>query len=245
MPIPDTSGVPPFADFDMLKSKINEIVQKYNNLLVNMDSLNVVSLTADHIDAGTIDAGVVTVRADYGTGAYIEIGPTGMTIFDGTKNTFTVTIGGQVTMTGATVQSASGYPKVELQPTGNLIGAFNTANQNIKFESLSSLSTPAIIFQDGLPQGSMSFDSTSGLSLSAGLNVQLISGANIILLPFGVVKVPSWNELVNDTTEISLQSELNSKANTFSGVTGTVYVASTSGGSPTTPITFSNGIRVV
>jgi hypothetical protein len=54
MPVPDLSGVPPWAEFEDLKNKINDIVAKYNNLLVNLDTLNIVSLNAKVIEAGTI-----------------------------------------------------------------------------------------------------------------------------------------------------------------------------------------------
>lgn len=132
MPTPDTNGVPPFADFDDVKRKMNEIVQKYNNLLVNLDSLNVVSLTADHIDAGTINADIVTIKADYASGAFIEIGPNGMRINDGTKDTFSVDTDGNVVMTSAIVQSAVGYPKVVMDPDNNLFGAYKDANNYLE-----------------------------------------------------------------------------------------------------------------
>lgn len=103
MPVPDMNGVPPWAEFNDLKNKLNELVGKYNNLLVNLDSLNVVSLTADHIDAGTIDANLVTIRSDLTAGAYVQIDGNGMTINNGSYNTFRADITGSVFMTGATI----------------------------------------------------------------------------------------------------------------------------------------------
>ena len=63
MPIPDTSGVPPFADFQMVVTKLNEIVQKYNNLLVNLDTMNVISLNAEVIEAGSITGDKIAANA--------------------------------------------------------------------------------------------------------------------------------------------------------------------------------------
>ncbi|MNC03836.1 hypothetical protein D3C75_512600 [compost metagenome] len=103
MPVPDMNGTTPWADFDDLKNKLNELVGKYNNLLVNLDSLNVVSLTADHIDAGTIDANLVTIRSDLTAGAYVQIDGNGMKINNGSFDTFKADITGQVFMTGATI----------------------------------------------------------------------------------------------------------------------------------------------
>ena len=42
---------------------------------------------------------------------------------------------------------------------------------------------------------------------------------------------------------IAFKSEVDAKQNAFTGVNGTIYVSSTSGGPTTTAITFSNGVR--
>lgn len=106
MPIPTFTGLPPFPEFNDVVAKFNKLTSEMQNLFLTLDSLNVVSLTADHIDAGTLDAGVVTVRADYNSGAYIQINSSGMTIYDGTQNTFTVDVNGNVTMTGTVTADA-------------------------------------------------------------------------------------------------------------------------------------------
>jgi hypothetical protein len=105
-PIPTFTGLPPHPEFNDIVTKFNKLTAEMQNLFLTLDSLNVVSLTADHIDAGTLDAGVVTVRADYNAGAYIKIDSTGMTIYDGTQNTFTVDLDGNVTMTGTITADA-------------------------------------------------------------------------------------------------------------------------------------------
>lgn len=132
MPIPDLSGVPPWASFDDHQSKLNDIVAKYNNLLVNLDSLNVVSLTADHIDAGTINANVVTIRSDLAAGAFVEINGNGMRINDGSRDTFTADINGMVTMTGATIRNNLGAGFIQLSDQGMAInnGSYNTFTAN-------------------------------------------------------------------------------------------------------------------
>lgn len=132
MPVPDTSGVPPWATFDDLKNKMNELVGKYNNLLVNLDSLNVVSLTAETITTGTLDANRVTIRSDLTAGAYIQIDGNGMTINDGSTDTFRADITGKVTMTGALIRSKTGYPLVIMDPATDLFGAYQDANNHIR-----------------------------------------------------------------------------------------------------------------
>lgn len=103
MPIPTLTGLPPAPTFQDIVDRLNKVVRETNNMLLNLDSLNVVSLTADHIDAGTIDANVVTIRSDLTAGAYVQIDGNGLVINDGSRNTFRADITGQVTMTGATI----------------------------------------------------------------------------------------------------------------------------------------------
>lgn len=107
MPVPTFNGLPPFADFEAMKRKINDLVREFTNLLVNLDSLNVVSLTADHVDTGTLNAKKVTIRSDLSGGAYIQIDGNGIIIYDGTGNTFVVDINGNVTLNG-TIIAANG-----------------------------------------------------------------------------------------------------------------------------------------
>lgn len=177
MPIPDTQGVPPFAEFEDLKRKINEIVQKYNNLLVNLDSLNVVSLTADHIDTGTLDAALVTIKSLLNAGAYIQIDGTGMKIFDGTKNTFIADITGLVTMTGALIQSAAGFPKVTINSANNLVGAYADSDTYVAFIPVFN-SVPAFVLVDNgttkgfINRGSAAAGTTLGTFDTEPLNLQ-------------------------------------------------------------------------
>lgn len=103
MPIPTLTGLPPNPTFQDIVDRLNKVVRETNNMLLNLDSLNVVSLTADHINAGTIDANIVTIRSDLTAGAYVQIDGNGLVINDGSRNTFRADITGQVTMTGATI----------------------------------------------------------------------------------------------------------------------------------------------
>lgn len=107
MPIPPLTGLPPKAEFSDVVRKINQLVQELVNALLNLDSLNVVSLTADHIDAGTINGNVVTIKSTLSSG-YIQIDGNGMVVNDGTKDTFKVDLNGNVTITGR-IEALSGH----------------------------------------------------------------------------------------------------------------------------------------
>lgn len=100
MPLPTFTGLGPRPQFEDVVRKIGELADELTNLMLNLDSLNVVSLTADHIDAGTINAGIVTIRADYTSGAFIELGPNGITINDGSQDVFRADTDGNVTLRG-------------------------------------------------------------------------------------------------------------------------------------------------
>lgn len=191
MPIPDLSGVPPWAEYEDLKNKINDIVAKYNNLLVNLDSLNVVSLTADHIDAGTINANVVTIRSDLAAGAFVEINGNGMRINNGSYDTFTANINGYVTMTGALIKSQTGYPYVIMDPGTTLYGAYSAANNYLTIQALGGTSqSPQVLIaapnanMQMFVSGLAAFLGTTGanLNLTSNLDV-IIQGRNIRLTP--------------------------------------------------------------
>ncbi|MGG3454252.1 hypothetical protein [Paenibacillus rhizolycopersici] len=169
MPVPDLSGVPPWAEFNDLKNKINDIVAKYNNLLVNLDSLNVVSLTADHIDTGTLDANVVTIRSDLTAGAFIQINGSGMLINNGSYNTFTADINGFVTMTGALIQSQTGYPRVVMDPASQLFGAYQSVSSYVAITPIgNAASSPEVSINSTAGRISIFQQSTQSAILSTG-----------------------------------------------------------------------------
>lgn len=234
MPTPDTAGVPPFADFDMLKAKINEIVAKYNNLLVNLDSLNVVSITANS----------TTITANLDTGAYILLDGNGMVVNNGSYDTFVVDINGNVTMTSATIQTQSGYPKVELDPDTNLFRASLDATTYLEIVPNFDGTSPIMrIVSSGSTRAQFNIDASNRLIVGGGTSV-VIQGGDVELTPETAtgkkVKIPSFSVFV-DSLGNDLQTSLNSKAN-GSGASGTYYVSSTNGGPTDTAITVSNGV---
>ena len=118
-PIPTFSKLRPDPDFNDIVSKVNTLVGEMTNLILNLDSLNVVSLTADHIDAGTIDANIVTIRSDLTAGAYVQINGNGMVINNGTINTLEADINGEITATGITlINDLTGTGSIQIDNSG-------------------------------------------------------------------------------------------------------------------------------
>lgn len=256
MPTPDTNGLPPFADFEMVKAKLNELVNKYNTLLVNLDSLNVVSLTADHIDAGTIDANLVRIRSDLTAGAYIEIDGNGMVINNGSFDTFTADINGQVTMTRALIQSSpGGFPRIVMDPDNQLFAAYSSATSFAALTYNGEMGYPALDIRNSSDVINIGFNNSmlanSGIYSSNSFEVRSLGS---IYLSSSDIRMTGWNNLKNFDGD-SLQDELNSIQTQFSnmqtqingklsgnGEFGTFYVSSTPGGPADLSIGVSNGL---
>jgi hypothetical protein len=118
MPIPTFTKLGPKPEFNDLVNKINTIVAELINIMLNMDSLNVVSLTADHIDTGTLDAGVVTIRGEDGT-VFYQIDSTGIVANNGTIDTLKFDLAtGLLTVVSMLIKSSNSDEKVSIDSTG-------------------------------------------------------------------------------------------------------------------------------
>lgn len=239
----------PLFNFTMSENGTKEDLAELYKLLTfllngKLDSVNIRQLTADKITTGTLDAGVVTIRADLDGGAYIQIDSVnGLVINDGTKDTFHADINGLVTMIGALIQSDTGYPRIEINSGANLIGAYKDALHSLNILNLAGPDVPAIRFWDQLA-GKLAylyFDVTVlGLLMLAQSDINItsdganvtISGVNINLN--GTSSVNSNGVPINSTLT-SLQTQINGKANSFSGYTGNVTAG-------TSTLHFTNGI---
>jgi hypothetical protein len=167
MPIPDTNGLPPFATFEDTKTKMNEIVQKYNNLLVNLDSLNVVSLTAQTITSGTIDANKVTIRSDLQGGGFVTIDGNGLTINNGSIDTFKTDLQGNITATSATiVNDLTGTGSVSISNAGIVVNNGSTNTFSVDVNGNVNM-TSATIFNDLAGSGTVSL-SNGGIVVNNG-----------------------------------------------------------------------------
>lgn len=239
MPIPTITGLPPKPEYQDIINKVNRLVQELTNLLLNLDSLNVVSLTADHIDTGTLDARVVTVRSDLAGGAYIRIDGNGMTVNDGTKDVFTVDTNGQVTMTGAKVQTtASSFPRIELSSSGNLLAAYLNANDYIAINPDLTGAPTLAAYAGGAIKGSLSTIGGDTSIYAIGSLLNLLSNYDIRISAGSayLVKFDSWSKIYNDIDGETLQQALDAKQNTISGATSSFTTADGK------TVTVSNGI---
>src|SRR3990167_8978704 len=161
MTIPTFTKLGPNPQFKDLVNKINTIVAELINIMLNMDSLNVVSITADHIDAGTLNAGVVTIRGEDGS-VFYQIDSTGIVANNGTIDTLNFDLAtGLLTLVSAIFKSATGFPRVEINSSDNLIAAYQSATNFLKIIP-SGFSSPAIVISDGTVTGGIYINSLLG-----------------------------------------------------------------------------------
>jgi hypothetical protein len=215
VPIPDTNGIPPFADFDMLKGKINEIVQKYNNLLVNLDTLNVVTLNAKVIEAGTITADKMNV--------------TELSAITANLGTIIAGIIRGISIYGSYIATAEGtYPRSEMDVAGNLFAAYQSATNSAKVVS-NVAGTPRLVFSDSITGGDMflfNFFFGSNFvvrSINCDLYLAADTGYN--------VNVDSWSRLFSLSDSQSLQTALDNLTSAINANTSAIATKATSGAS--------------
>lgn len=197
--------------------------------MLNMDSLNVVSLTADHVDTGTLDANLVKIAAEDGSYSY-TIDGTGIKANNGVLDTLKFDLAtGLLTIISALIQSATGYPRVELNSSTTLISAYSDANNQVDIAPTYG-GAPAVVFRAAGTPG------VASLGTSAAIT-SLVSDVQLILQSTGNMN------LTSNSGDIRLSPSGSLTINGSTGQTGTVYVSATSGGVADIPITFTKGIR--
>lgn len=149
-------------------------------------------------------------------GGAVTIFDGGITVNNGVMDTFTVDIDGKVTMTSALIQSATGYPKVVMDPDTDLFGAYKSATEFIQMEAIDGLiAAPRLKLDSGI--GSLSlyqqaasanmFAVNSKLNISAADDVSIYSSN-----PFKGVYI-SFEQLTDSSLGTSLFQQLLGKAN--------------------------------
>lgn len=142
----------------------------------------------------------------------------------GNKETapFKVRKSGKMEATGALIQSTAGYPKVVLDPNGNLLGAYTSPGNYVAINP-DDAGAPAIqIFDGGLIRLSLKY-TVESVVFFIPRDVIISSTAGSIYLSPGIsrfVAVPNWSSFLNEASSQTLQQALNAKANAFSGASG-------------------------
>lgn len=142
------------------------------------------------------------------------------------------------TVTGATIQTSvpGSYPRVELNSTGPYLVAQASATDELSIDT-TLLGSPAIVFDNGSIVAAMYLFSlfTDKFIIQSQGEIVLDPGAGYDVV-FG-----NWDEIYSDGAGQNLQTALNAKANSFTGLTSAVGVIDSDGVTPKT-LNFTNGV---
>lgn len=159
---------------------------------VQTENLQAGAITTEKIDAGAVTADKITV---------------------GELSAITANLGKMTAgeIFGAYIASReAAYPRAELKSSGDVFAAFYDANNYIAVESDYSGVPSLNFFQGGTLKGRL--DNLSSIMEMVGLGGLILSasGGDLELNASGVVKVLNWSKLYNDTTNRTLQQDLDS-----------------------------------
>jgi hypothetical protein len=224
MPVPIFTGLPPMPTQDDIVNKVNTIVAQLRELLLTLDDYNFDKITANVMDVKQLSA----ISADLGT--------------------ITAGLIESVQIFGSYIATANGtYPRAEMSNTSNLFSVLVDALNYAQFTT-STGGGPGLSWTSaGTLSAYMAY--AAGLILSTfGTNVPITLSptGDIFLSPGGSAKVSAWSKHVNTGTGHTLQQDLDSKANAFTGANGSlpvvVSVDFTAQTYQTLTINFSNGV---
>jgi hypothetical protein len=150
-------------------------------------------------------------------GAYTSIGSNGITINDGSMDTFRADIYGKVTMTSALIQSSAGYPRVVMDPNGKLFSAELNPDNFIRIVANYSGAPALEVWSGGVIKGRintllgvLAVEGYSGLTVSSYGSTDLRS-ANEVLVPKS-----DWSGIVKEDG-LSLQDEFDELSDVLAG----------------------------
>lgn len=121
-----------------------------NWLFGNLDSVNIKNLTAEKIVTGILNAALVMIRAK-DDDKYFKFDKEGIIANNGEVDTLRFDLSsGLLTIVSALIQSAEGFPKVELNSQENMFAAFKSADDWIKIATSIMSTTALMMYLNGI-----------------------------------------------------------------------------------------------
>lgn len=206
-------------------------VRWFADFINHIDTLNVEELDATVVNAGTLNANLVKIAAANGLNSF-TIDTNGIVANNGSVDTLKFDLAtGLLTIVSALIQSSSGYPRVELNNSTNLLGAYLTANDAIRVVPNFSGGNPAVYF------------TTSGSTVAF---LQDFGSAVGLITPFGIrdVQIGSGKTLFLTSNNGIEMTGPSLKINSATGQTASIpYVKNVVAGTPSFgSMNFTNGI---
>jgi len=221
MPVPTFTKMGPYPEFQDVVNKVNTLVAELQNLMVSLDTLNIIKLNAKVIEAGTVTAEKMNVDE--------------LSAISANLGHITAGLVEAIEIFGSYIATAAigVYPRIELSSLSKLLKAELDADNRI--ELLANLvGSPAFNFITELMVGRL-FAADSTLALISNEFLQLEGDEVYITSDTGYVNFQSWAKLKNTTSSTTLQQALDAKANSFAGYSGSFNTGAQ-------VVTVSNGI---
>jgi len=220
---PQTGDVSDLQSYQKYLADIVAILAKNLDYIINgnLDANNIHanSITADRMDVQELSA----IAADLGhiTAGLIEA----------------------VTIIGSLIQTAEEgtYPRIEFSSTNQLIKAEQNADTSVTLNA-NLTGNPGFQFLSSAINGIISMAVNEILMQTFSGDIEIKSTSDLKLWAGNKVKVQTWNTILNEGENKTLQQEFDGKANTFTGSGGVVYASSTPGGPANIQLVFSGGI---
>lgn len=161
-------------------------VRWFSDFINHIDTLNVEELDAAVVNTGILNANLVKIAAANGLKSF-TIDTNGIVANNGSVDTMKFDLAtGLLTIVSALIQSATGYPRVELNNSTNLLGAYQTANESIRIDPAGTSGDPILSFFHGSQRkGFMQYLSpdillitpvgVSNITMSSGITLNLIA----------------------------------------------------------------------
>lgn len=223
-------------------AKLQKTLRYLLNGQIDFENIRARSIKADNIEVGTLTAEEIaanTITAD-------KMDVDELSAITANLGTILAGLIIGIQIYGSYIATAQEtYPRSEMSSTGNLFGAYLTADNYIVIAPDGWNSVPALRLSNGNVLQDSGISNPNGLRLEslAGITLQAGTGAlRLFSSSLSGVRVANWGSFFNDASGNDLQSELSSlssaiagKANAFSGHTGSVTIDGTT-------LNYSNGV---
>lgn len=207
MPVPDISGLPPFADFNDVTIKINDLVQRLRQLLLTLDTLNIRSLHAKVIEAETITGD--KIKANTITAVKMDVDE--LSAISANLGHIIAGLIESVEIYGSYIATRkNAFPRAEMSSQNDLFGAYRDASNSVRIEA-DYYGVPSLnIVQNGNIVGRINAV-TGTLEINAIGLLDIYASGNMGLSPSGNLRVPPFTRVVS-SNGYNLGAELDDKA---------------------------------
>lgn len=107
-----------------------------------------------------------------------------------------------ITIIGSLIQTAAAGQRIELSSVQNLLKAVNESGGELRINPNVN-GSPALVFQDIDSRTSLIYTLLDGMYIIAARDINLVPGSS------NSVKFENWNKIFNNSTQRTLQQELN------------------------------------